>query len=245
MKDLDIPLGELQISFMEAAPTYRWALGSIAMRWRHAFWLLPLAGLLIGLGLQLWEFYGPTATGTIIVAVSPTSSPAEVPSLLRSDELLFKATDSLNLSKRWSISSGTCVVKLRDMIRSEVISGTSLVEVYVSNSSRRESIEIWSTLSQLANQHFLKRRAAETAKLPIRMGCILYSDPVIAHETPTLFSLDRPGDLISLLRQTVIALSIGVTLAAPFAYLLELLLPRRCLNSAFSTSFAANDSPGM
>jgi hypothetical protein len=148
---------------MQAAPTYRWGLGFIAMRWRHVFWVLPLAGLLLGSGLQFWKLYGPTATGLIqapYFGFSPGARPADVARLLHTDDFLSKAEGSLGLSKRWAIDPGTCVVKLRNMIRSDAVPGTSLVELRVTDASRTEAIEIWNTLARLTNQHFVEIRNA-------------------------------------------------------------------------------------
>jgi hypothetical protein len=155
---------------MQAAPVYRWGLGFIAMRWRHVVWLLPLAGLLIGLGLQLWTLYGPTAIGTIQARPIPghhlVTYMSDVATVLQSDSTLSKTADSLGLSERWASNRETCVLKLRTMIRSEVVPGTSLIEVRVAGRSRRESIGIWKALLAHTNQHFADiRSAADNAKL--------------------------------------------------------------------------------
>lgn len=149
---------------MQAAPINRWGLGFIAKRWLHLFWVLPVAGLLLGWGLQFWNLYGPTATGLIrvIFPVSSTAAgrPIEVAKLVQSDDLLFKMVNSMGLSGRWGLDPGACVVKLRDMVHGEEVLGTSLIEVSVAGSSRNEAIEIWNTLAQLTNQHFVDIRNA-------------------------------------------------------------------------------------
>jgi len=151
---------------MNAAPTYRWGLGFISLRWRHMFWLLPLTGMLTGLGLQLWAMYGSTAVG-IIQVCPPHGLHTGTPLVdVESDEILSKTVDSLGLSEQWAKSPETCVLKLRKMIRSEPVPGTSLIEVRVSGRNRREAIEIWKALLAHTNQHFLDiRSAAEDAKL--------------------------------------------------------------------------------
>ena len=147
------------------------------MRWRHVFWLLPLAGLLIGLGLQLWALYGPTAIGTIQARPIPgrhvVTYLADVATVLQSDDTLSKTVDSLDIPERWASNPGTCVLKLRTMIRSERVPGTSLIEVRVAGRSRRESIEIWKALLAHTNQHFSDiRSAADNAKLAVMEAAI-------------------------------------------------------------------------
>jgi hypothetical protein len=287
---------------MHAVPTYRWGLGFIAMRWRHVFWLLPLAGLLIGLGLQLWTLYGPTAIGTIQARPIPgrhvSTFPLDVATLLQSDATLSKTANSLGLSERWGSNPEMCVLRLRTMIHSQCISGTSLIEVRVASRSRRESIEIWKALLVHTNQHFADIRRAggdaklavmeasikaleldlaqkrrqlslalkqnnqtigvtdpadeqkrqahfgklkadfeaaqkvlETAKIHLissQMGCRMMENPIISHEEPAISIPWTHWDVLRpLLLYAGIGLSVGVLLAAPFAYLLELLFPRR------------------
>jgi len=155
---------------MQAAPTYRWGLGFIAMRWRHVFWLLPLAGLLIGLGLQLWVLYGPTAVGIIQARPIPgyraATFPVDVATVLQSDVILSKTTDSLDLAEPGASNRERCMLELRTMIHTQCIPGTSLIEVRVAGRSRRQSIRIWNALLYHTNKHFDDiRSAAENAKL--------------------------------------------------------------------------------
>jgi hypothetical protein len=286
---------------MQAAPINRWGLGFIAMRWRHVFWLLPMAGLLIGLGLQLWDLYGPTAVGTIQARPIPGSHastfPLDVVTVLQSDGTLSKTADSLDLRELWASNPEMCALKLRAIIHSQPVPGTSLTEVRVAGRSRKKSIEIWRALLAHTNQHFAdirtaaddaklaameatirameldldqkrsrlsaalksnnlisgapsspydQERAAELKKfradfeatqkaleaakihlLSTQMGCRMMENPIIAHEEPALHSLTQRETQRDLLLHAGIGLSIGVLLAAPLAYLLELLLPRR------------------
>ncbi|MEK7948859.1 hypothetical protein [Luteolibacter soli] len=192
---------------MNAAPTYRWGIGFIAMRWRHVFWLLPLLGALLGLGQQYWKLYGPTATGLVQVSsfgISPMrTSPAETARLLQSDEVLSKTETSLDLSGRWSTDPSSGVARLRRMIRCEVIAGTSLIELRVSDTTRSEAIEIWSTLASLANQDIIdarqaaadaKRAADEAALEALELDLEEKRQKLASALTQKTPATDRPGE---------------------------------------------------
>ena len=275
---------------MQAAPSYRWGLGFIAKRWRHVFWLLPLAGLLIGLGLQIWTIYGPTAIGIVQARPTPARySPthfSEVATEFQSDDILSKTSYSLDLPGRWQLHREACVLRLRKMIGTKCIPGTSLIEFRVTGRSRRESIEIWKAIHAHANEHFVDIRvAAEQAKLdeerakikvleddreqrrqelssairrnnPLKvdigklradfeatqkaleaakihlisgeMQCWLMENPILVHEEPVIPPSWLHKDVLRpLLHHAGIGFSIGMILAAPVAYLLELLFPRK------------------
>jgi hypothetical protein len=186
---------------MQAAPIHRWGLGFIAMRWRHVFWLLPLAGLLIGLGLQLWTLYGPTAVGIIQARPIPGSHvltfPLDVATVLQSEATLSKTADSLRLRERWASNPEMCVLKLGKMIRSQRIPGTSLIEVRVAGLSRKESIEIWKALLAHTNQHFADiRRAADDAKLAAMEATIQAMELDLDQKRSELSTALRSNNLI-------------------------------------------------
>ncbi|MCW1884292.1 hypothetical protein OKA04_06080 [Luteolibacter flavescens] len=149
---------------MQAAPTYRWGLGFVVMRWRHLFWVLPLLGLLGGLGMRLWALYCPVAVGVIQPLPNSTRSfypdPAEAALVWKYTDTLAETVDSLNLQERWQLPPDECVIKLRGMVRSEHRSGSPSVEVRVTGQDRRESIEIWEELLNRTAHHFYAQYSA-------------------------------------------------------------------------------------
>jgi len=186
---------------MQAAPTYRWGLGFIAMRWRHLFWLLPLAGFLLGLALQLHALYGPTATGLIqvrqIAGSSPLTFMKDAADALQSDEVLLRALAPLGFEGQWKDKQEARVSKLRKMIRSEQIPGTSLLEVRVSASDRAESIAIWNALTLSLNEHFVDQRsAADEAKLDTLRAKIEARERDLAEQRKNLSAALERDDLV-------------------------------------------------
>lgn len=143
----------------------RWHLRIISKRWRRAFWLITLFGLLAGLSVHFYPYLTRnTAKGQILVSTIPkaghrtsiksTTRLAAV--TLRSDVVLAQTMIDLNLPEEWGMEGEECVSRLEDRVFSRRDPKTGLVMLSVKGHSRSEAIRIWDKLIELAGDELIR-----------------------------------------------------------------------------------------
>ncbi len=108
----------------------RWNPGFVAMRWRHAFWIVPLLGVLAALAAHL-AFHHRTDVRAVIQIQMGSSWPPSpsMEEMLRSDEVLRGTIRELGLAARWKANEEDAVERLRRQTVMSRVHGTLLIDI--------------------------------------------------------------------------------------------------------------------
>lgn len=136
---------------MDPAPIRRWNPGFIALRWRHLFWALPLAGLLIGMIVHLVDYQKKNVSTSLVQLDPPPFSSfgfSELINLIRSDDILEATSQEVELPARWRTDRVQSVDALRRIVSCEQIPGTSLVAITIKGRKSPETVELCTALTR-------------------------------------------------------------------------------------------------
>lgn len=206
------------------ASSHRWLPGVLTMRWRHVFWISPLVGMVLGLGIHFVFFHRSeikTEIKTVIMVRDHLQ--AHVDSI-HSNTILVPVVRELDLAQYWHLSEDAAIGRVRANLRQSTLEGTNISCISFHEFDPMVAVKVPpAVVRQIGIQldEWQKEKIEASSRSGEWMCSIPFSSDLI-HEEASL-SQTYP----SLRQKPIHGFCSGVLLTAPLAYLLECLFPRR------------------
>ncbi|WP_193211874.1 hypothetical protein [Luteolibacter marinus] len=135
---------------MNSTPVRRWNFGQIAVRWRHAFRIVPLLGFLAGITLG-WEVSDRAKVATGIIHLRYPSEPTAadlsiIASTARSDEVLSATIRDLKAEKNWDPDTREDLERLSCLIGIKELHNDASIEIKVRSIETADNVALCKAL---------------------------------------------------------------------------------------------------